>query len=80
MSDDRRKRPWRKLHVVVEVTVPPTNRAQEKDLVAAIRDWLPDTVALPTPYVNNRHNAAVRVKAFKPFYRAMKVIERRSRK
>lgn len=80
MDADRRKRPWRKLAVVVEVTVPPTNRATEKDLAYALRTWLPDTLSLPRAIHNNAHKSAVRVKAFKPYYRAMKVIERRSKK
>ena len=80
MMNDLRKKPWRKVRVVVEVTVPPTNRTQEKHLVAAVRDWLPDSLALPVPLHANHHRAAVRVKGFGPYYRATKVLERKARK
>ncbi len=77
---DRRHRPWRVLRVVVEVSVPPTNRAAEKHLASAVREWLPDTLAMPVPLHANHHNAAVRVKAFKPVYKAAKLAERKNRK
>ncbi len=78
-STNRRTRPWRKLAVVVEVTVPPTNRSLEKHLAAQVRDWLPDHLCLPVSLVANHHKAAVRVKAFKPYYRAAKIAERKAR-
>ena len=65
---DRRERPWRKLRVVVEVTVPPNSRAREKDLLHEIEQALPRTVKLPRPIHDNAYEAVVRLKSFTPFW------------
>lgn len=65
---DLRTRPWRKLRVVVEVSVPPTSRATEKDLRYAVDQCLPDTLILPRPEHNDAKDAAVRLKCFSPFW------------
>jgi len=41
------QRPWKKLRVVVEVTVPPASRATEKDLKYRLEQELPRCMALP---------------------------------
>lgn len=64
---DNRTRPWKKLRVVVEVTVPPNSRATEKDLVYAVSQSLPHAFALPRPIHADAHSAVVRIKAFTPF-------------
>lgn len=65
---DRRERPWKKLRVIVEVTVPPTSRAQEKDLIHEIERSLPRTVKLPRPIHDDHVEAPLRFKAFKAFW------------
>lgn len=65
---DLRSRPWKKLRVVVEVTVPPTSRATEKDLQHEVVRALPATMRLPRPIHDNAYEATVRVKAFTPFW------------
>lgn len=65
---DRRERPWKKLRVIVEVTVPPTCRAQEKDLIYEIERQLPDTVMLPRPIHANAFEAVLRFKSFTAFW------------
>lgn len=67
-SSDRRERPWRKLRVIVEVTVPPNSRASEKDLKYAVEQCLPHTFKLPRPIHANFYEAAVRIKAFAAFW------------
>lgn len=74
---DNRKKPWRKLRAVVEVTVPPTLRADEKDLVYLVETNLPKQLALARPLHANARLCSVRVRAFGPYYRAEKVKERR---
>lgn len=64
---DRRERPWRKLRVIVEVTVPPNSRADERDLAYMVEDALPATFALPRPIHNDARQCAVRVKSFTSF-------------
>lgn len=76
MTDNRNK-PWRKLRAVVEVTVPPTSRATEKDLAWLVRDNLPRELVIERPSKPHARPASVRVKAFGPFYRAEKVKDRR---
>ena len=66
--DDRRERPWKKLRVVVEVSVPPHSRADEKDLKHLVEEALPRMFKLPRPIHANTYEAVVRVKAFKPFW------------
>lgn len=67
---DRRERPWKKLRVIVEVSVPPTCRAQEKDLLHEIEQQIAHTVKLPRPIHNNAHEAVVRLKSFTSFWPA----------
>lgn len=67
---DRRERPWRKLRVIVEVTVPPNSRAREKDLVYAVSESLPHTFKLPRPMHRDFHEAVIRVKSFMSFWPA----------
>jgi len=68
VADDLRKRPWRKIRVVVEVTVPPTSRARERDLQYLVSEALPATVRLPRPISPDAHVSAVRVKSFASFW------------
>lgn len=65
---DRRERPWKKLRVIVEVTVPPTCRAREKDLIHEIEQQIADTVKLPRPIHANAFEAVVRLKSFTSFW------------
>jgi len=65
---DRRSRPWKKLRVVVEVSVPPHSRATEKDLQYHVMENMPRTVKLKRALHANAHEATVRVKAFGPFW------------
>ena len=62
MLASRRERPWKRLRVVVEVSVPPTSRATEKDLAYLLRDALPATVQLPRPIHDNAFTAPLRFK------------------
>lgn len=66
----RRERPWRKLRVVVEVTVPPNNRATERDLQFAISEQLSHTVKLRRPMHQDNYEAPIRFKLFKSFWPA----------
>lgn len=43
-TDDRRKRPWKKLRVIVEVSVPPTSRLSESHLSRALLAELPSSL------------------------------------
>lgn len=79
MSRDDRKRPWRKLRVVVEVTVPPQSRATEKDLKYLVEQATPEILGLPRPNRPDTRKAAVRVKAFSPFIKMYQVKERAKR-
>lgn len=65
---DKRERPWRRLRVVVEVTVPPTSNATEKDLAFLVKDGLPETLMLRRPIHENAVPAVVRVKQFMQFW------------
>lgn len=73
---DRRERPWRKLRVIVEVTVPPNSRARESDLVHMVHSSLPEEFSLPRPIHNDARKCAVRVKTFSSFWPAFLRIER----
>lgn len=77
MIPDRRNRPWRRLRVVVEVTVPPTSRATEKDLRYAIEGALPREVALPRPEHRDAHVAPLRLKLWAPFFTAARIKHKR---
>lgn len=68
MIDDRRNKPWRKLRVIVEVTVPPLSNATEKDLAYLVRDALPIHLQLRRPIHDNAFQAVTRVKQFGPFW------------
>lgn len=59
---DRRTRPWKKLRLIVEVTVPPTSRATERDLMHEVQQALPATVKLPRPIYANAYEAPLRFK------------------
>jgi len=76
MTDDRRERPWRKLRVIVEVTVPPTSRARERDLVHFVAEHIPHLARLPRPIHDNAHEAAVRIKSFTSFWPAFLRLEK----
>ena len=65
---DHRERPWRKLRVIVEVTVPPTSRATEKDLKYHVETNMPRTITLRRTHQPNGYEAVVRTKAFTPFW------------
>jgi hypothetical protein len=67
---DRRERPWKKLRVIVEVTVPPNSRATEKDLMYFVSENLPRTAKLPRPIHANFYEAVVRFKSFASFWPA----------
>lgn len=67
-DSDRRERPWRKLRVIVEVTVPPNSRAREKDLQYMVHEALPNAFRLPRPIHNDAREAVVRVKSFTSFW------------
>ena len=73
---DRRTRPWRKLRVVVEVSVPPNNRSSSRDLIYHLRDQMPDMIALPRPIHNNAHFAKLHYKTFSSFLPAYLRAER----
>lgn len=75
-TSDRRERPWKKLRVIVEVTVPPSCRAQEKDLIYEIERQLPKTVVLPRPIHANGYEAPLRFKSFMAFWPMFLRIER----
>jgi len=75
MIDDRRKRPWKRLRVVVEVTVPPTSRATDKDLKREVENKLGYNVQLPNSLSNDRYTGVFRVKAFAAFWPVFKRIE-----
>ncbi len=64
---DLRERPWRKLRVVVEVTVPPTSKATEGDLIYLLQQQMTHTVALPRPAHPKAYIAVLRYKAFRSF-------------
>lgn len=68
MIPDHRKRPWRKLRVVVEVTVPPTSRATEKDLEYYIQQHMPYDLGLPREEHPSAYRAVVRTKKFTSFW------------
>lgn len=64
---DMRERPWKALRVVVEVKVPPTCRATEKDLAYLVEQAVGRSVKLPRPIHANAYEARVRVKALTKF-------------
>ena len=69
---DRRLRPWRKLRVVVEVTVPPTNRSTEKDLMYQVREAMAYAVPMPRQGHHDQYEAVVRLKTFNSFWPAFR--------
>lgn len=73
---DRRERPWRKLRVIVEVTVPPNNRSTEKDLVYHVVENMPLTVPMARKLHRDHYEARVRVKSFANFWPAFLRLER----
>lgn len=76
-EDDRRKRPWQKLRVIVEVTVPPHSKVRERDLLHAVAENLPkDLTRLPRPINSEGFVPSFRVKAFSRFWPAFLRIER----
>jgi hypothetical protein len=79
---DRRQRPWKKLRAVVEVTVPPHSRADEKDLVYLIEQHLPKVIGLPRPIHDPpyRYDAATRVKTFSRFLPAFLLQQKRAKR
>lgn len=62
--------PWRVLRVVVEVRVPPKTPADEKDLLNALREFLPRSVLLPRPQHPRRQEGVIRTKSFASFWPA----------
>lgn len=77
---DHRTRPWKKHRVVVEVTVPPTSRVREKDLIYAVETALGHTVDLPRPGRPDTVSPAVRVKSFIKFLPAYLLMEKRKKR
>lgn len=73
---DKRAKPWTKLRVIVEVTVPPTSRASEKDLQYAVREAMPNSVQLRRPIHDDARPAVVRVKGFTSFWPAFLRLEK----
>lgn len=73
---DRRERPWKKLRVVVEVTVPPTNRSTEKDLMYQISQSLSHSLSMPRMGYPGSYPAVVRLKTFTAFYPAFRRAEK----
>lgn len=68
MPKDRRERPWKKLRVVIEVTVPPTSRATElHSLVKLTLDQVAKIV-LRRPEHANAFEAPIRLKLFTQFW------------
>ncbi len=67
MRDDR-TRPWRKLRVVVEVTVPPNSRATEKDLAYHVGLFMSKRISLPRPQHADAYAATTRIKMFSKFW------------
>lgn len=65
---DRRERPWRKLRIVVEVSVPPTNPAKERDLMRLVRAGVPVTLPFSRGVGDEPFMAAVRLKTFSQFW------------
>lgn len=65
---DRRERPWRKLRVIVEVTVPPTSKAKERDLAYQVSEALPTKMFLPRRGRLDAQEAVVRIKGFASFW------------
>lgn len=73
---DMRKRPWKTLRVVVEVTVPPTSRATEKDLLFHVTEALPDSIPMRRACHADARYAVPRVKSFTRFWPAFLRMER----
>jgi hypothetical protein len=67
---DMRKRPWKVLRVVVEVSVPPTSRATEGDLAFHVEEAIPKSLPLRRACHADAIHAAVRIKRFKSFWPA----------
>jgi hypothetical protein len=63
-----RERPWRKLRVVVEVSVPPTSRATEKDLAYHVESHLPKLIPLRRAMHDDARYAKPHVKIFSRFW------------
>jgi hypothetical protein len=62
--------PWKVLRVVIEVRVPPKTPATEKDLIARVRELLPDYLLLPYATHPRRQRGALRFKSFASFWPA----------
>lgn len=74
---DHRQRPWKKLRVVVEVTVPPTSRATEKDLVFMLQDALPRSLKLPRAEHPLAWTANLRFKTWGRFFPIARIMHKR---
>ena len=74
---DRRNRPWKKLRVVVEVSVPPTNRATEKTLKHYLEDTLDREVALPNRFHKDAHVAPLRFKTWGRFFPVARIAHKK---
>ncbi len=74
---DNRQRPWKKLRVVVEVTVPPTSRATEKDLAYMLKEALPRSLALPRDKRPDTHVSTLRFKTWKAFFPIARIMHKR---
>lgn len=67
-TDDRRKRPWKKLRVIVEVSVPPTSRLSESHLSRALLSELPSSLLMSNGAASRL--TPLRVKVFSTFWPA----------
>jgi len=65
---DKRERPWKKLRVIVEVTVPPHSRATEQDLLYHVEQVMPDVVRLHQENHDHAQDAADRLKCLTAFW------------
>lgn len=74
---DHRNRPWKKLRVVVEVTVPPTSRATEKDLSYMLKESLPRALALPRDKRPDTHISNLRFKTWGAFFPVARIKHKR---
>lgn len=77
---DRRERPWKVLRVIVEVKVPPTSRATEKDLIHQIEHNMPRNIALPRDSHRDAHVAPIRVKAWGKWWPVFRIMQKREGK
>jgi hypothetical protein len=70
--------PWKVLRVVVEVKVPPTSRATEKDLMFQITENMPRNIALPRDHSKDAHVAPIRVKSWRSWWPVFRITEKRA--